>query len=122
MDAARADLAACRESKLVQQFDKDGDKRLNAAERKAAREFLQKERAEGRGRGGAAVDRAAGGRIRRSRRQQEPPKPGVKLSPADVKSFPNAPLYDAQTLRTFFLEFEDADWEKELDDFQEHRR
>src|SRR2546426_6880191 len=28
---------------LVDQFDKDGDKRLNAAERKAAREFLQKE-------------------------------------------------------------------------------
>src|SRR5438552_2745514 len=38
-----------QETKLVKQFDKDGDKRLNAAERKAAREFLQKERAEGRG-------------------------------------------------------------------------
>ena len=33
--------------KLVAQFDKDGDKRLNAAERQAAREFLAKERAEG---------------------------------------------------------------------------
>jgi hypothetical protein len=31
-----------------------------------------------------------------------------------VKSFTNAPLYDAQTLRTVFLEFENADWEKEL--------
>src|SRR5205809_178496 len=29
-------------TKLVKQFDKDGDGRLNAAERKAAREFLQK--------------------------------------------------------------------------------
>lgn len=46
-----------------------------------------------------------------------PPQPGPKLSPAEVKSFPEAPLYDAQTLRTFFLEFEDADWEKELADF-----
>src|SRR5580765_6820106 len=27
------------ETKLVKQFDKDGDKRLNAAERKAARDF-----------------------------------------------------------------------------------
>src|SRR5688500_4564198 len=38
-----------QEKKLVPQFDKDGDKRLNAEERKAAREFLQKEAAEGRG-------------------------------------------------------------------------
>jgi hypothetical protein len=38
--------------KLVPQFDKDGDKRLNAAERKAAREFLQTRRAQGRGPGG----------------------------------------------------------------------
>ena len=35
--------------KLVPQFDKDGDKRLNVAERKAAREFLAKEKTEGRG-------------------------------------------------------------------------
>src|SRR5258705_104825 len=28
------------------------------------------------------------------------------------------PLYDALTLRTFFLEFEDADWEKELAEFK----
>src|SRR5204863_7101540 len=41
-----------------------------------------------------------------------------KLSPADVKSFPDVPIYDAQTLRTFFLEFEDAHWEKELASFK----
>src|SRR5688572_10844195 len=34
---------------LVKQFDKDGDKRLNATERQAAGEFLEKEKAEGRG-------------------------------------------------------------------------
>lgn len=33
-------------TKLVKQFDQDGDKRLNTAERKAAREFLAKEKAE----------------------------------------------------------------------------
>ena len=32
--------------KIVAQFDKDGDKRLNATERKAARDFLAKEKAE----------------------------------------------------------------------------
>ncbi len=109
------------EIKLVKQFDKDGNGWLNAAERKAAREFLQKNRAEGRG------PRGFGGRGGRGGPggpgfggpggNQEPPKPGVKLTLTDVKSFPNAPLYDAQTLRTFFLEFENADWEKELEDF-----
>ncbi len=49
---------------------------------------------------------------------QEPPRPGPKLSPADVKSFPDAPLYAMDALRTFFLEFENADWEKELADFK----
>jgi hypothetical protein len=94
------------DTKLVKQFDKDGDKRLNADERKAAAEFLEKETAEGRGarRPGPRGTRNEGG---------EPPAPGVRLSPADVKSFPN-PLYDPSVVRTFFLEFENADWEKEL--------
>jgi len=95
--------------KLVKQFDKDGDKRLNTTERKAAREFLANERTEGRGR------RQPG--FRGGNENQRPPQPGPKLSPADVKSFPNNPLYDIQTLRTLFLEFENADWEKELSDF-----
>lgn len=105
-----------QKTKLVKQFDKDGDGRLNASERKAAREFLQKERTQGRGRRGFGGPRGGfGGRGG----EQTPPQPGEKLSPADVKSFPDAPLYDAQTLRTFFLEFEDADWEKEMADFKD---
>ena len=94
--------------KLVKQFDSNGDKRLNATERKAAREFLAKEKSEGRGRRGPGP--------RGPRQPEEPPQPGPKLAPADVKSF-RTPLYDAQTVRTFFLEFENADWEKELADF-----
>jgi len=97
--------------KLVKDFDKDGDKRLDAAERKAARGFLATEAAEGRGqRRGFGPRGGFGGHI-------EPTSPGAKVSPADVKNFPGVPLYDATTLRTFFLEFEDADWEKELEDF-----
>ncbi len=96
--------------KLVQQFDKDGDNRLNAAERKAAREFLRSEQAQGRGRRGP--------RFLRQNEDREPPQPGPKLSPAEVQSFADAPLYDAFTLRTLFLEFEDADWEKELAEFK----
>jgi spore coat protein CotH len=41
-----------QQMELVAKFDKDGDKRLNAEERKAAREYVQKERAAGRGPGG----------------------------------------------------------------------
>lgn len=48
---------------------------------------------------------------------QGPPPPGPKLSPADVKFIPDAPLYEPFVLRTLFLEFENADWEKELTDF-----
>src|SRR5207248_9315130 len=73
-----------------------------------AREFLQKERAEGRGpRRGPFF----GGR------EEGSAAPGKKIAPTDVQTFSNEPLYDPFTLRTFFLEFEDADWERELDDF-----
>ncbi|MBM3836406.1 MAG: spore coat protein CotH [Verrucomicrobia bacterium] len=49
---------------------------------------------------------------------QGPPPPGPRLTPADVKFVPDqTPLYDSFTLRTLFLEFENADWEKELADF-----
>lgn len=96
------------ETKLVKQFDKDGDQRLNLEERNAAREFLQKEAAEGRTR------RRFGPRGGNSNFEA---KPGPKLSPAEVKNFPDAPLYDIQTLRTLFFEFENKDWSKELWDF-----
>jgi multidrug efflux pump len=35
-----------------------------------------------------------------------------------VPSYPNAPLYASNVLRTVFLEFENSDWEKELADFK----
>jgi len=102
-----------QEQKLVKQFDKDGDKRLNVEERKAAREFLAKERSN-RGPGGFGGRRGGFGPRGGN---EEPAQPGQKVSSADVRTFPNAPVYDEGTLRTFFLEFEDADWEKEMADF-----
>ena len=93
------------ETALVKQFDKDNDQRLNAAERKAAYEFLQKEIAEGRG------PRRFGGR---GGEAQGPVEPGPKLSQSAVKSHGDAPFYDAKTYRTLFLDFENADWSKEL--------
>src|SRR5687768_4013766 len=64
------------ETKLLKKFDKDKDKMLNSAERKEAREFLVKERAEG---------RAGSGRFGPRRTEPESaPEPGPKVSPSDV--------------------------------------
>ncbi len=96
--------------KLFKVFDKNGDKRLDAAERKAAYDSLVAETAAGggrrgfggRGRGGPGGANAA------------PIVAGVKLAPSDVKSYPKAKMYDLDILRTYFIEFDDANWEKAL--------
>jgi hypothetical protein len=93
---------------IRKQFDKDDNRILDATERQAAREFLQKERDEGRG---PRRGRFFGGR------GESTSAPGKQLTPSDVQTFGDEPLYDLFTLRTFFLEFESADWERELDDF-----
>jgi hypothetical protein len=85
---------------IVADFDVDKDGRLNTTEREAARRALEANGARGFG-GGRGRSRA-------------PASPGVKLTAADVRQYPNAPLYDAATLRTFFIEFENPGWEAEL--------
>ena len=102
------------EIQLVERFDRDGNGRLDAAERRAARESLGTMGGGGFGRGGFGRfgRRGFGGRT-------EATSPGPRLSPGDVKAFPAAPLYDISTLRTLFLEFEAADWERELADFHD---
>lgn len=85
---------------LVARFDADGNKRLDYAERTAAREYL-----------------AAHPELRplvRGGRNTRAGTPGPRLSPNDVKSFGSVPLYDPTTLRTVFLQFEHDDWEQEL--------
>lgn len=109
------------EVKLLDQFDKDGNKRLDAVERKAAREYVAKQaQAGGPGRGfrggfmgGGPMGPPPFGRGA----ADKPAVPGPKLAPAQVKTYGQEPLYDLKTLRTLFLEFESADWEKELADF-----
>src|SRR6187399_705302 len=92
------------EIKLVARFDKNGDNRLNTEERKAARAELAQN---GGGRGFGRM--GGGGELR------EPPAPGARLTPAEVKSYPaSVPFYDSKALRTIFFQFETEDWEKEL--------
>jgi spore coat protein CotH len=98
-----------QEKKLVKQFDKDGDGRLNKDERREAREFVKKDRPAG-GRGFGPPPGFGRG-------NQDPPKPGPKVNPSEVKAHPDAPFYDAGVLRTLFFQFENDDWEAELQDF-----
>ena len=90
------------ELELVAQYDKDGNGRLNRDERRAAR--------------AAVAGNANQGGFRRFRGGNSG-EPGRRLTPADVRPYPTTPFYDLGTLRTIFLEFENADWEDELADF-----
>ncbi len=49
---------------------------------------------------------------------RDPAKPGPKVMPVEVKSYPNKGLYDPGILRTIFIDFANKkDWEAELADF-----
>jgi hypothetical protein len=106
-----------QEKALVKKFDKDGDKRLNRAERNAARASLKKEQAAGGGRGPGGrrgfgpPPGGFGGR------DEPKAKPGPKVAKSDVPSFGDKPLYDPKVVRTLFLDFEDKDWEAEMAEF-----
>ena len=102
-----------QERKLVAQFDKNGDKRLDAAERKAAREWLATQPAAGFG----------GARAVRPRRRPIRPAPGRKLAPADVKRIPPPRRSTTSaTIRTLFLQFEDERLGTGAGGIQQHRR
>ncbi len=104
-----------QETKLVAQFDTDGDKHLNAEERTAAREYHLANKAKRGGPGGPG-GRFPGGRGGPGG-EQEPTSPGQKLALTDVNVFGTESLYDTTTLRTLFIDFPDAGWEKEMEDF-----
>jgi hypothetical protein len=79
------------EQAVLARFDRDGDKKLNAAER------------------ANALNAMGGGR------RAYPGNPSASLAPAAVKTFPaSVPFYDLGTLRTLFFQFEDSNWEQEL--------
>jgi len=99
-----------QEIRLVAQFDQNGDHQLDATERRNARAFLARQTAAftpATSRPGIVPQVAA----------LEPTKPGEKLNLATSLSFPDRSLYEPKVFRTVSLEFEDADWEKELSDF-----
>ena len=95
------------EVKVIDHFDADGDKVLNNEERKAAREYLVSSGLAGRN------GRRGGGYFSGLTRS------GLPISPGSVTKFPNATAYDPGVVRTFFLDFANADWESELADFRD---
>lgn len=95
------------EEKAQKRFDKDANGWLDAEERKIARKTLGEE----------AAARPPSGRPG-ARKGAEPTGPGPRIAVADVKTYPDKPAFDPDTVRTFFLEFEDADWERALTEFR----
>ncbi len=88
--------------KVMAQYDRDGNKVLDAEERKAAMAGLAATGGQGgRGRGGRGGMTAV------------QVTPGPRVSPADVRPA-TTPFYDLGTLRTLFLTFEDDNWQAEL--------
>ena len=83
---------------LVEQYDADGDGRLNQAERDVAR-----------GRSAAAVSSAGAGA---AASRAEP-----SIRPDEVEIYGEEPLYAADVLRTLFIDFARGDWESELEYF-----
>ena len=103
-----------QERKVLERFDANGDGRLNLDERLDARNAMKME--------GPTEDRGGGRRGSGGMRppgmgDEAPAGPGPKVSPSDVNTYPDAPLYDTSILRSIFLQFESDDWEAELSDF-----
>lgn len=103
------------ELKILEAHDLDGSGWLDQDERAAARETLAEMRASNEGDRGRGR-RGPGGRGPRGR-ELPPATPGPKVAPEDVEVHPDASLYDSGVLRTIFLNFENEDWEAELQDF-----
>ncbi len=107
--------------KLLDKYDKDSNGWLNSAERKVARDAIIAERESGgdeeRGFGGPGFGGPGRGGPGGRGRASEPGKPGPAVSQQDVETYADKTLYDTSVLRTVFIEFENDDWEIELEDF-----
>ncbi len=94
-------------AKLLKKYDADTNGWLNATERKAAL---------------AGIGSQGGGGFRGGRGPMgggglEAVSPGPKVSVDSVTPVTGKPLYDQTTVRTLFLDFENNDWEKEMEAF-----
>lgn len=97
---------------LVEKFDADKSGLLDAQERSAAREYLASNNS---GRGGRGPGR---GGPRGGERNGMPVAEGKEVATSEVPHHQDAKLYDPDVLRTLFLEFDNPEWESELEAFK----
>ena len=94
-----------RAEKIVNRFDTDKDGRLNDVEREAARNYIHENR------GVTGASRPSGSTSPHTMHEDD-----LEASRAtQTNGTPN--LYEANTLRTLYLRFHDADWYEQLGDF-----
>ena len=119
--------AIFQERQLLTRFDASKNGRLERAERQAAREWIARQPPFGLA---AVMGRLGGPPVAPAGPAGAPPavppfggrgiapsSPGQRFTPDSVRTFRDESLYDTGVLRTLFLQFENADWEKELSDF-----
>ena len=94
-----------RAEKILSRFDTDKDGRLSDVEREAARKYIH----ESRGERGAS---RPSGSISPNTTHEDDLKASLIAQPNG-----DPDLYDANTLRTLYLRFHDADWYEQLGDF-----
>ena len=102
-----------QERKILAQFDKDRNKRLSLDERRPRASGSPRSRCPVLAAGAAGV--GSGAASRRPRQGSVSRRLTSSPTRARRSTIP-------ATLRTIFLQFEEADWEQELADFQQHRR
>ena len=88
--------------KLVKQFDKDKNRRLEGKEREAVIKFIEEDR-----------------KKNPPRRRGSRPAPESELKPrqiarGSVKHYPKNELYDVSVVRTIFLDFENPKWAADM--------
>ena len=94
-----------RAEKIIDRFDKDKDGKLDYEEREAARKYLHESRGE------AGASRPSGYTSPDTTHEDD-----LKASHT-AQPNGNPSLYNAETLRTLYLRFHDADWYEQLGDF-----
>ena len=94
-----------RAEKIINRFDADKDGRLNDVEREATRKYIHESR------GLTGASRPSGNASPNTTHEDD-----LKASLA-ARPTGEADFYEANTLRTLYLRFHDADWYEQLGDF-----
>ncbi len=97
---------------LVKEFDTDKNGVLDSEERaQAKKKLLANTQGRSRRPGGRGGPGGPSGNLPKGRT-------GPKVALEDAEIYPNAKLYDPTVLRTFFLSFQEKEWEQELATFK----